>query len=189
MSTPVIRPLGLAFALRCYAVKVRSRSEEAVANVLRDKSYNVLSPTYTEQRQYSDRIRKVGCALFPGYVFVYLNPANVLAVLKTRGVSYILGSRAGLAPLSDLETQTIETLCRLSEQEHETCKPCDYVHVGQRVRIEKGPLAGLEGMLVRVRNLDRVVVTVESLHSSVSIEVSHTDLRVVESSSNLSIGP
>jgi transcription antitermination factor NusG len=175
-SDPTIQmsdPAGLP----CYAVKVRSRCEVAVAGSLRSKQYEVLAPNYIQQRRYSDRVRRVPCALFPGYIFVRMVPRNTLPLLTTRGVSYIVSTASRLEPLSDEETRTIEALCRMSVEQSHSCQPCAYLRVGERVRIEVGPLAGLEGVLIRVRNIRRVVVTVESLHSSVSIEVGHTDIR------------
>jgi transcription antitermination factor NusG len=174
----------LVAGLPCYAVRVRTRCEDAVANNLRGKDYEVLTPSYIAQRRYSDRIRKVPCALFPGYVFVRMEAANMLPLVTTPGVSYVLGTGSRLSPLSDEETRTIEALCRMDADQSKACLPCAYLRVGQRVRIEVGPLAGLEGVLVRVRNIQRVVVTVESLRSSVSIEVGHSDIRVLDALSD-----
>ncbi len=185
-TDPMIRFPDPIISIPCYAVKVRARCEDAIASSLRGKDYEVLTPSYIEQRRYSDRIRKVPCALFPGYIFVCMEAANILPLLTTPGVGYVVGTASRLSPLSDEETEIIKALCRMSVEQRKTCEPCAYLRVGQRVRIEVGPLAGLEGVLVRVRNIERVVVTVESLHSSVSIEVSHSDIRVLDGSFDVS---
>jgi transcription antitermination factor NusG len=165
---------------RCYAVKVRSRGEEAVANALQTKGYEVLLPCFSTLRHYSDRVRKVKCALFPGYVFVRMNPENLLSLVTTEGVSYVVRSGSGMLPLSEEETRTIEALCRVNETQK--LEPHSYLRIGEKVRIEAGPMTGLEGILVRVRDMDRVVITVETLHSSVSVELGHTAFRVLEPS-------
>jgi transcription antitermination factor NusG len=175
-------------ATRWFAVKVRVRCEETIASTLRDKQYEVLSPSFTELRQYSDRVRKVQRALFSGYIFAAMDPDKMLPVLSTEGVQYVVRSGSGVQPLSEDEVRTVTALCKMDAQQSQTCTPCDYLKVGQRVRIEVGPLAGLEGVLVRVRDVDRVVVTVESLHSSVSVEIGHTRIKVLDDSQAINNG-
>jgi transcription antitermination factor NusG len=180
MSACTTAPFNPETATRWFAVKVRVRCEEKIASALRDKQYEVLSPSFTELRQYSDRVRKVQCALFSGYIFVAMDPDKMVPVLSTDGVQYVVRAGSGVQPLSKDEVRTVKALCQMDAQQSQTCVPCDYLKVGQRVRIEVGPLAGLEGVLLRVRDVDRVVVTVESLHSSVSVEIGHTRIRVLD---------
>ena len=181
MSTYVHYATNPVLKTRWFAVKVRSRCEEAIASALRDKQFEVLNPSSTELRQYSDRVRKVCCALFPGYVFVALKAEELLPLVSTEGVHYVVRSGSSIQPLSDHEVSTVRFLCQMDAQQSQSCRPCAYLQVGQKVRIEVGPLAGLEGVLVRARDVDRVVVTVESLHSSVSIEIGHTQISLLES--------
>jgi len=107
-----------------------------------------------------------------------MNPENMLNLISTVGVSYVVRSASGLLALSEAETRTIETLCQANKET--SIEPCSYLRVGQRVRIETGPLIGLEGVLVRVRDMERVVVSVETLHSAVSIEIGHTRVRAID---------
>lgn len=165
-----------------YAVKVRSRAEETVAQALRNKKYEVLLPSYTVLRRYSDRLRKASCALFPGYVFVRMDPEHMLNLVSTDGVKYVVRSASGLFSLSEDETKTIEALCRV--QVESSLAPCAYLRVGQKVRIEAGPLAGLEGVLTRVRNVQRIIVNVETLNSAVSIEIGHARIKPLEPASH-----
>jgi transcription antitermination factor NusG len=165
-------------AHKWYAVKVRSRREDTIADALRAKGYEVLLPSYTVVKRYSDRIHKASCVLFTGYVFVCMDPANMLNLVTTEGVNYVVKSASGCIALSDAEIRTIQALC-LAEKVTDF-EPHAYLSVGQRVRIEAGPLAGLEGVLLRVRDMDRIIVNVETLHSAVSIEIGHTRIRVLD---------
>lgn len=45
------------------------------------------------------------------------------------------------------------------------------LHSGDPVRIFRGPLAGLQGTLVGVRNERRLVISVQMLQRAVSVEV------------------
>ena len=166
---------GAQVQVGCYAVKVRSRGEDTVARALRDKGHDVLAPAYTAVRRYSDRAKKVSCALFPGYVFVHMDISTMLSVVSTSGVSYVVRSGRGLEPLSDEDSRTVQALCR-SES---ACEPCAYLQVGQRVVIEEGPFAGLTGVLQKVRDEERVVVAVESLYRAVSVSIGASALRLL----------
>jgi len=163
-------------SLPCFAVKVRTRGEELVAGLLRQKGLQVLSPMFIELRKYSDRTCRVASSLFPGYLFVRMDIRKRVQLLSTDGVSYIIRSGAGLEPLSEQETRAVEALCR----DGVSCEPCSYLRVGQRVRIESGAFTGVEGVLVRVHDVRRLVISVDALCSSVSVEVGANRIRLLD---------
>lgn len=154
----------------CFAVKVRSRAESTVTELLRSKGYDVLLPTYTDRRKYTDRVKKAHRALFPGYVFVRFDPANVHEVVTTQGVSYIVRTGNMLQPLAQEEEITLERLCDLIDG----CTPCENFAVGERVWIRSGPLQDRQGTLVRVGGKDRLVLSIDSIFSSVSVDLRDT---------------
>jgi transcription antitermination factor NusG len=49
--------------------------------------------------------------------------------------------------------------------------PWPYIHIGQKVVIAQGPLASLRGIVVRAKDSWRLVVSVEALSCSISVEV------------------
>jgi len=95
-------------SLPCFAVKVRTRGEEVVTNKLRQKGFDVLAPTFTELRRYSDRTCRIVSSLFPGYIFVRMEIQSQLLLLTTDGVSYLVRSGTGCSPLPYYETLAIE---------------------------------------------------------------------------------
>ena len=58
-------------------------------------------------------------------------------------------------------------------------KPWPYLKVGQRVRIEEGSLAGIEGLLIQERGKDRLIVSVHLLQRSVSVEIDRDSIRPI----------
>ena len=50
---------------------------------------------------------------------------------------------------------------------------CPFLQEGQRFRVARGPLAGLEGILVQKRSQWRVVIFIEMLKLSLSVEIDH----------------
>lgn len=156
--------------LGCYAVKVQSRSEDTVGEALRYKGYDVLSPSYIQHRRYSDRIKRVRCALFPGYVFVHMRAEELLPIVATAGVSYIVRSGKSLHPLLPEEADTIGRLCEVES----SCEPCPNLTVGQSVRIETGPLQGIQGILTGVGENHHVVISINSIFRSIRIDTRNT---------------
>jgi transcription antitermination factor NusG len=162
-----------------YTVKVRSRAEISVSASLREKGFDVLLPTFRSVRQYSDRIRKVDSAVFPGYVFVAMDIADLYRVSITSGVDYIVKVCNSLQPLPGTEVALLQALSGMQSG----YEPCEPYALGERVRIESGPLRGQTGVLVRNVRRDRVVLSLNSIFSSVSIDLRDTIVRPCTSTS------
>jgi transcription termination/antitermination protein NusG len=144
-----------------------------VVEMLRGKDYECLLPTYPERRKYADSVRQVQVALFPGYVFSRFDPNRRLPILITPGVYRIVS--LGKAP-QPVEKTEIEALQRIMLS-GALAKPWPYLRVGQRIRIERGSLTGIEGLLIQERGNDRLVVSVHFLQRSVSVELERDSIR------------
>ena len=64
--------------------------------------------------------------------------------------------------VSDPAMQTFITICRVCEQPV-VLNSAPLVRLGARVRVKEGPLAGLEGHVVRIRKQKRVLVNIENV--------------------------
>jgi transcription antitermination factor NusG len=146
--------------------------EKRVAEQLVQRSVEHFLPTYESVRRWKDRRKKLQLPLFPGYVFVCLSLCERIKVLQVPGVASLVGFNGQPAVVAD---QEIEAL-RRSTAEHLGVQPHPYLKVGQRVKIQRGILAGVEGILVRKKNALRVVLSIELIMRSVSIEVDANDL-------------
>src|ERR1700728_3284470 len=86
------------------AIRVRTICESSVADNLQGKGYNVFLPLYSDQRRWSDRVKKVTAALFPGYLFCRFNLQDrLLPILTTPGVVAIIGAGKTPLPVDDHE--------------------------------------------------------------------------------------
>jgi transcription antitermination factor NusG len=150
-----------------YAVRVRSRFENVVARHLHARGYQLFLPLYKCQRQWSDRLREIELPLFPGYVFCQFNPVNRLPILSIPGVVHLVGVGEVPVPVDETEIAAIQTAIRSGL----SARPWSFLKVGQRVRIERGPLFGVEGILVEVRGLRRLVLSISLLQRSVAVQV------------------
>src|SRR6516162_4900121 len=123
-------------------------------------------------RSYGSTIQ-LSLPLFPCYVFIQGGLDRRLRVLNTPGVLGFVGWSGRAAPIPEAEIEavlrTVESALRV--------EPHPFLKRGDWVRVKFGPLQGVEGMLVRKKNLFRLVLSVEMLQRSVAIEV---DVKAVE---------
>ena len=153
-----------------YAVKVRPRAEWMTAENLRAKGYELFLPSYTSKRRWSDRMKTLEMPLFPGYLFCQFDISKRLPVLMTPGVSFVVGAGKIPEPVSETEIEAIRTVVKSGL----AFEPFPYLTVGQMVEVEQGSLAGLVGLITEVRNETRLIISVNLLMRSVSVEIDRT---------------
>lgn len=155
-----------------WAVYTRHQHERVVAEMIVAKGLEVFFPTYRALRHWKDRNATIAMPLFPCYLFVREGPARRLQVLTTPGVNLIVTLGGRLAVIGDAE---IGALRRAVEGPREV-RPHSYLRCGERVRVAHGPMRGVEGILVRKKNLCRLVLSVDMLARSASVEVNAWDV-------------
>ena len=161
-----------------FALRVKSRSEKIVSTIARHKGFEEFLPLYQSRRRWSDRYKSVELPLFPGYVFCRLDPDFRLPLLTIPGVLSFVGIGRVPAPIDDAEIAAIQTAIGAGL----LAEPYPFLEVGQRVRLEEGPLAGLEGFLVEVRKQQRIAVSVSLLKRSVAVEIDRHWVRPLDPS-------
>jgi transcription antitermination factor NusG len=161
-----------------FALRVKSRAEKIVSTIARHKGFEEFLPLYQSRRRWSDRFQSVELPLFPGYVFCRLNPEFRLPVLTIPGVMNFVGIGKVPAPIDDAEIAAIQKAIGSGL----LAQPYPFLEVGQRVRLEEGPLAGLEGFLVEVRKQQRIVVSLSLLKRSVAVEIDRHWVRPLDAS-------
>jgi transcription antitermination factor NusG len=152
---------------RWFALRVKARCEKAVATIAQNKGFEQFLPRYERRRRWSDRLKSVEFPLFPGYVFCRLNPQHRLPLLTIPGVLHFVGIGKVPAPIEDAEIAAIQSAV-LSGL---LLEPWPFLELGQRVRLEHGPLAGLEGVFVGDSKQERIVVSITLLQRSVAVAI------------------
>jgi transcription antitermination factor NusG len=160
-----------------YALQVRPRFEKMVASALVSKGYEGFLPLYRHRSRWSDRIKEVQLPLFPGYLFCRFDINRRLPILVTPGVIQIVGIGKAPHPVDEGEIAALQTIVVSGLQ----AEPQSYLNIGEKVRIEIGPLAGVEGILVAMKGGSRLVVSVSLLQRSVSVEVKESWVVPVDS--------
>ena len=151
-----------------YALFVAPRKEQVVQALLEQRHFETFSPSILEQRRWSDRIKRIEKLLFPGYVFCRFDLAHgKLPVVTVPGVQRIVGHGRDPVAVPEREIEALQQVLRSGA----LVEPHEYLQAGDRVRIVHGAMAGVEGILVTVKNESRLVLSVELLQRSVAVEV------------------
>lgn len=150
-----------------YAIRVRSNFENRTRKYLEAHGIETFLPTYKEVRRWSDRLKEVDMPLFSGYVFSRIDLENRGPVMQAPGVVSIVGFGKKFVPVASEEIEAVRAVVNSPV----FARPCPYLTAGERVIIRHGPLAGIEGLLVEIKNDHRLVVSVHLLQRSISAEV------------------
>jgi transcription elongation factor/antiterminator RfaH len=150
-----------------YAVWTASRHEKAASADLSQKGIETFLPLLKVLSQWKDRRKIVENPLFPGYFFVHTTMKNRLTILETRGVARIVGIRNDPVSIPDQEIENIRILLNSDLKSD----PHPFLKVGQRVRVKTGSLRGCEGILVRKKNISKLILSIQLLQQAVAVEV------------------
>jgi transcription antitermination factor NusG len=163
-----------------YAVWTRSRQEKAVAAMLTTLGVDHYLPLKAELRQWSDRKQLVELPLFSGYLFVRIDSLkhSKLQVLKVPGVGSFVGNQSGSLPIPDQQIEDIRRVLTAGAE----CSVEPLLKVGDRVRVVRGALAGVEGTLARANSAYRLVISIEMIRQSLSVNVMRDDVELVSKS-------
>jgi transcription antitermination factor NusG len=168
-----------------WALYTRHQHEKTVAEVLSAKGFEVFLPLYESIRCWKDRNKKLTLPLFPCYVFVRGGLNRRLQVVTTPGVHMILLHGENVAMIPEIEIDTI----RKAVEGPFRVEPHPFLKCGERVRVIRGSLQGVEGVLVRKKNLYRLVLSVDMMAKSVAIEIDATDVEAAPALSSNGLSP
>jgi transcription antitermination factor NusG len=155
-----------------YAAYTCANHEKRVAAELGAREVEHFLPLYSSMRRWKDRRVQLELPLFPGYIFMRLALCNRLRVVQIPSVVRLVGFGGLPTALPDQEMEILRS--RLSQSLR--AEPHPFLTVGRRVRITRGPFAGLVGVLKRKRNSLRVVVSLTLIQRSMAVNVDVTDV-------------
>jgi transcription antitermination factor NusG len=160
-----------------YAIYTRSHFEKRVAADLTAKHIQNYLPVVEQVHQWKDRKKLIEVPVFPSYVFARFRDSNKtrLEVLRVAGAVRILGHGESIEPIPDWEIESIRRLLRANVR----CFAHPFLREGAWVRVKRGALKDLEGLLVRVKSKTRLVLSVSLLSQSVATEIDISDVEVI----------
>ena len=163
-------------------LRTRSNHETVVQNDLSAKNIVHYLPTRHESRQWKDRKKKLELPLFPGYIFLKPESQQFHSLKYIRGSCGLLLMNNKPATVQEKEVDRIRRVANsgINLESHPLLQP------GESAQIANGPLKGLVGELIRIKNQNRLVIHSYILGQSVSLEVNIED---VEKASPHGVGP
>ena len=158
------------------AVYTKPRHEKTVEKELQKKGCEVYLPILKERRKWSDRKKWVEFPLFRSYIFVRTEIKNALFVLQTLGVVKVVKFGGEVAVVQD---ENIEAIKLMIEGGYNP-EPLNYFIKGDPVEVKDGPLKGLVGEVIRLDKNDRLLVRVDAIQHSVSVQINRGFLKPIK---------
>lgn len=150
-----------------YALRVRPNAEKAAAESLRLAGLEEFLPLARTRRHWSDRVKLLDIPLFPGYLFCRVSLDIPYRIVDTPGVIGFVGFHGTPEPIPVEEIDAVKRM--LDARRRLRCMAL--LREGQRVEVRDGPLAGLQGVLARIKNENHLVVHLHLLQRSVAVEL------------------
>jgi transcription antitermination factor NusG len=157
---------------RWYVLYTNGRHEKKVVELLSNRHVSCYLPLYRSVRRWQDRRKEVDLPLFPGYVFVRIALRSKLQVLTVPGVVQIITFNGTPAPVADAEIECL----RRGLSSSTSVEPHPYLKVGRSVRVRSGPFAGMNGILVRRKHAFRLVLSIDLIMRSLSVEIDEAEV-------------
>ncbi len=150
-----------------YAIYTRPRHEKKVYEALQEKKITAFLPLVTQVRQWKDRKKKVEIPLFSSYLFVHIDYKYRFDVLQTKGVVKIVNFNGVPAVIPDWQIESLKRMLEFPDK----IRLENYVKIGEIVEIVGGMFKGLKGMVKTIKGETRLIVSIEGIMQSVSIEI------------------
>jgi transcription antitermination factor NusG len=149
-----------------------ARHEKAVVAQLESRGIDNFLPLYKTTHLWLKRSAQLELPLFPSYVFIHLDGSNRRDVVTVPGIVNIVSFQGRPAVVPGEQIAAVQHALKFR-----SANPCPYLANGNRVRILSGPLAGIVGVIDRVKGF-RVIVSVDSITSSIAIEAEAAELEL-----------
>ncbi|MGB2889873.1 MAG: UpxY family transcription antiterminator [Candidatus Acidiferrales bacterium] len=154
-------------SLAWYAIYTRHQHEKTVARILTIKGFEILLPLYPVTSRWKDRTKLLSLPLFPCYVFLKGGLDRRLDIMTTPGIHALVSNAGQPAAIPPAEIEAV----RRAVESGSRIEPHPFLKCGEWVRVKCGPLEGIQGILVRKKNLYRLVLSVEMLGEAAAVEV------------------
>lgn len=159
-----------------FVLQVRPRHEVKISTTLELKDYVNFLPTTREYRKWSDRAKIIEKPLFPGYVFCRSEKPLLPLVRETPGIIRLVTFQGKPQAVPDEEVLALQR----AVQSNREIERCPYVNIGVRACVISGPLLGITGIVVSVKKRERLVISVDLIANSMSIEIDRSEVALLD---------
>ena len=147
----------------------KSNEANRVTSNLSNQNFDFYLPKITTRKINSNPKVEV---LFPGYIFVNIDPENYSALKYTMGIKNIIKFGDNISRISSEEIEAIQ----MAEETSKLNPAIQQIQIGQEVKIAKGSLTGSIVKVCSLPSKERVGVLLNFLGSLRRVTVSEKDL-------------
>ncbi|MCF8331495.1 MAG: UpxY family transcription antiterminator [Bacteroidales bacterium] len=160
---------------RWYVIYTKSRQEKYVAKWLIEKGISYYLPLHKKVRQWKDRRKWVEVPLINSYIFVRVrDDREYIEILQTDGVVSFITFEGKPATVPE---QQIDAIKLLLAGEADLDVTSGNFEKGDEIEVKAGPLKGLQGELINVKNKRKVIVRIEHIRQALLVDI---DMKYLE---------
>ncbi|MGZ5916982.1 MAG: transcription termination/antitermination protein NusG [Methyloceanibacter sp.] len=165
------RPTGWA------VINTQPHRERIALENLQRQEFTPYCPIVKRRLRHARRVVDVLRPLFPGYLFVKINPEveRWRPMLSTFGVRNVVRCHDKVSLLDDAFVQAL----RAREVEGVISRPQSPYQIGQEVRISGGAFDGLVATIVEMHAQDRLTVLMQILSRAVNVRIDEDQISPV----------
>jgi transcriptional antiterminator RfaH len=154
--------------MQWYAAYTHSRAEKKVARELAKQGIEHYLPLIKTLKQWTDRKKKVEELLIRSYIFVHITEKEYLDVLHTPGVMNIVRFSGKPVAIPDWQIENLKIL--LGNAIPIQVENREFA-AGEEVRIARGTLEGLRGIIQQIRGEHKLVISIHALHYHMTVDI------------------
>lgn len=155
-------------ALHWFVAYVRSCQERKAAEALEALGAEYYLPRQRVKRQWSDRVKLVEKLVIPRMIFIRTTLSQRVSYLERVRTLYCYMTQGGAYKPVIIPDEQMDAFRHMVEHSSgEVSMTSSPLRPGDRVKIKEGPLEGLEGELVRVKDASCIAVKIDVLGTAI----------------------
>jgi len=144
---------------------VKSRREKTLAGYLADADIGYYLPMYQRRQASTKRVRYSLLPLSNGYLFFRGDDVDRHYAMRSNQIARVIDVRD-----QDRLSNELQSIRRVLANELPVY-PYHYIAEGERVRVKKGLLKDIEGIVERKAKNYRLVISVEAINQSMAVTI------------------
>ena len=170
---PALVIFGIVLELNWFVAHARPRREKKIAEFCRRNSISAVLPCYESAHKYRGKTAVFEKPLFPGYVFIHCAQVQIDAIRQSDHI-------ANLLTVFDQETFSRQLGdIQLALDAKLSVRLAPAIEAGMRVRINGGPLMGIEGWVEKRLGMTTVVLRLDFINQAAAVKIEADMLELI----------
>ncbi len=162
-----------------FAAYTKARHEKSVAERLQQQDIEIFLPVIREKKRWTDRTKEIITPLIKSYLFVNIEPKNLLYVLQTYGVCSVVKIGGKYTKIPEYQISALKKAL----EERVSLTPEKYFHKGELVQVLTGPLKGKMGRIINIQVKTKLLLNIDTINYAFSTPISPENVKKVAKNS------